>query len=1393
MRCICVRVCVYLFSQLTKSFLKFVLKRGVCQKRGKRRRERDKKTAQKKRGREMREDPGEEEEDGESEYGTPEARVNNDAGVLVHSPPSSSSLESYPSSSVKKKKFASSFVTNNNDEEKKKKTSRTREDPTPKSPEYSTPQMRVNASNNNSVRVRGDGSNRAASPSMIASPANNSKVSSSPSSFGVSLTKRTNNNMNKSSSSRTSNIDVSSVQSLMLANTHAVNDLHKRVLRATSHREKCITLLSNAHALQLALVEANQTHEMLDAQSLTQLKKIMISCLGLLRLCVARVDEVGNLSILEKAFTRYGILSSSSNKKFISLQSDLEIIETQLWNLTGASGGGIASKTQSIASLTRHSRLLRGGFTTAMNNIIFGSGVTEMIACGVDCSELWVANETRFPRRSGILQVTDLFLNERRELENGGRLDASSSGSSVSTSSRNKSSSDAYSKSRGIGGCFRSLEEGDEYNDDGNINAVRNGMSSLSMRVSEKPRGAITVMTKGSGVCAALLFVGTSAGDVCVWDVDLGKGNENAVMKVRKGVSATAMSIVDDEEEESNDDDDDHNDNDLVRGEEENGTNEVRASAFQKNKFQNCTLWTGFSDGSILEVMAKVKIKSRRQSSSLGNSQNTSPGDSWKFDNEVDRIAGADFEVYLRLGRLIRGEADGFGVSKRAVKFIVYLNGHVYVPYTNTTATKYANENLEVWSTKSGKRIASNEVHNDLGLVEECVAYKDAECVVTLHQAEGTFGSALGTVQLWGGRGIAPEARSAKINEIPFGSLACSVDIVEFASLLIIGHVSGHITIWKLPSTDELDAYVTKRVDERSLNLGVPGKILAHRSGMVSMCGVHAVSGSHSGVATAGTFGSVLLWPMSELESAADRAIKENGGKMRRKKRRQPSQEKLSAGLTSSRTVSQDLSPMLSKDRNGGSSGDIGKKFMHTPSEKRIASQLNTTLITQSEVALKQKIGEGSFGRVHVAVWNHVQVAVKFIGTEGMEESSDLRMAMDELEKEVSIMTNLRHPNIVALFGIIRYPPAIVEEYCARGSLFSVLQRHAKPGVPSLQWRVRLRLALGAACGMCYLHNCTPPVIHRDLKSANLMVDASFRVKVGDFNLSRVTAANRATGNSVSTSVNLHSPRWSAPEVLDTGDYSKASDVYSFGIVLWEILTLQLPWAEWSHWQVLHAVIELEERPEIPADVSPRFHALDKFIQLMRLCWSQKSVDRPTFETIIQTVQKMIESTEKFEDEERFKFKNESGTVGGAIAPRKSGSLPKSIKIFSANTNEGEKAPAPSSSRSNVVDTNKDVKSSRDDDVNNNNNEDDDDDAVVIIKDKRKTSGVAPSNSITSATKNTNNDSLTSPPSQKSSSILAGIESRKSFNTRQSRVKSPYKSPSKILRGLKSLSKSADL
>ena len=99
--------------------------------------------------------------------------------------------------------------------------------------------------------------------------------------------------------------------------------------------------------------------------------------------------------------------------------------------------------------------------------------------------------------------------------------------------------------------------------------------------------------------------------------------------------------------------------------------------------------------------------------------------------------------------------------------------------------------------------------------------------------------------------------------------------------------------------------------------------------------------------------------------------------------------------------------------------------------------------------------------------------------------------ALDELEKEVASWRD-RHPNIVLLLGAVRSPPAIVEEFCARGSLFSVLQRQeARRASVGVARRRRWR---SAAARMCYLHNCSPPIIHRDL-SPNLMVDRYFRVK----------------------------------------------------------------------------------------------------------------------------------------------------------------------------------------------------------------------------------------------------------------------------------------------------------
>ena len=181
------------------------------------------------------------------------------------------------------------------------------------------------------------------------------------------------------------------------------------------------------------------------------------------------------------------------------------------------------------------------------------------------------------------------------------------------------------------------------------------------------------------------------------------------------------------------------------------------------------------------------------------------------------------------------------------------------------------------------------------------------------------------------------------------------------------------------------------------------------------------------------------------------------------------------------------------------------------------------------------------------------------------EASEEIASAevLDELEKEVGIMARLRHPNIVLLLGVVRCASDRGGVLRARLALLRAAAAHqarrARAGA-----RVRLQMALGAAAGMCYLHNCAPPVIHRDLKSPNLMVDRYFRVKVGDFNLSRIAMAGRGSASSVgpeSSQGGLHSPRWMAPGFA-AGESSKASDVYSFAVVLWEIRTLSVPWAQ---------------------------------------------------------------------------------------------------------------------------------------------------------------------------------------------------------------------------------------
>ena len=223
-------------------------------------------------------------------------------------------------------------------------------------------------------------------------------------------------------------------------------------------------------------------------------------------------------------------------------------------------------------------------------------------------------------------------------------------------------------------------------------------------------------------------------------------------------------------------------------------------------------------------------------------------------------------------------------------------------------------------------------------------------------------------------------------------------------------------------------------------------------------------------------------------------------------------------------------------------------------------------IVQRSDLQLGEELGGGSFGRVFAARWRGTAVAVKVFTPEGgsaAEAAAFTAVLLPKIRAEAALLAALRHPNVVAFYGVLEggaaEPPCVVTELCARGSLLDVL-RGGKAGAAAaaeLTWRRRLGLALDAAAGMLHLHEQAPPVLHRDLKSPNLLVTADWRCKVADLGLSKLLDDAAAT----TTAGGAGNPRWTAPEVLQGGRASVAADVFAFGIVLWELLTWELPWA----------------------------------------------------------------------------------------------------------------------------------------------------------------------------------------------------------------------------------------
>ncbi|CAK8531557.1 unnamed protein product [Lathyrus sativus] len=261
--------------------------------------------------------------------------------------------------------------------------------------------------------------------------------------------------------------------------------------------------------------------------------------------------------------------------------------------------------------------------------------------------------------------------------------------------------------------------------------------------------------------------------------------------------------------------------------------------------------------------------------------------------------------------------------------------------------------------------------------------------------------------------------------------------------------------------------------------------------------------------------------------------------------------------------------------------------------------------ILWEDLTIGESIGQGSCGTVYHALWYGSDVAVKVFSKQ--EYSEDV---IQSFRQEVSLMKRLRHPNILLFMGAVTSPQrlCIVTEFLPRGSLFRLLQRNtSKP-----DWRRRVHMALDIARGVNYLHHCNPPIIHRDLKTSNLLVDKNWTVKVGDFGLSRIKHETYLT-----TKTGKGTPQWMAPEVLRNEPSNEKSDVYSFGVILWELATEKIPWDTLNAMQVIGAVGFMNHRLEIPENVDPQWASI------IESCWHTDPASRPTFQELLERLKEL--------------------------------------------------------------------------------------------------------------------------------------------------------------------------
>lgn len=286
--------------------------------------------------------------------------------------------------------------------------------------------------------------------------------------------------------------------------------------------------------------------------------------------------------------------------------------------------------------------------------------------------------------------------------------------------------------------------------------------------------------------------------------------------------------------------------------------------------------------------------------------------------------------------------------------------------------------------------------------------------------------------------------------------------------------------------------------------------------------------------------------------------------------------------------------------------------------------------IKELDFSKSKLIGKGAFGEIRRVPWRGTPVAVKTV----LPSLCNDPQIVKEFRDEVFLLVKLRHPNVVQFLGCVTrsQPMCLITEYLPGGDLHEVLKARGGPLPP----RTAIAYALDIARGMNYLHNHKPEaIIHRDLKPRNLLRDGGDHMKVADFGLSKLVKVNtlremyKMTGETGSY-------RYMAPEVFKHEAYDRSVDVYSYGVILYEMFEGLPPFAktltaEGVAWKVAMEGV----RPPFKSKLYP-----SGVRELIAACWSEIPLQRPSFMTVI----------ERLEDVER-RLRKEDAVHLDAVSP----------------------------------------------------------------------------------------------------------------------------------------------